>query len=162
MRGIDVIEALQNIDENLIFRAKHHKKYAPAWLRYVSVAACICCALLLGLLIINRLIAPGEENVPDVLAPTEEEIGTSAPEVNTSVTPKENNPPDTENVTDFGIELFSFGSSYAIEENRINNLKLACDSINGTVLQPGDTFSFNDTLGERTAEKGYAFLFIIQ
>ena len=86
MRGIDVIEALQNIDENLIFRAKHHKKYAPAWLRYVSVAACICCALLLGLLIINRLIAPGEENVPDVLAPTEEEIETSAPEDEATIT----------------------------------------------------------------------------
>lgn len=156
MRGIDVIEALQNIDENLIFRAKHHKKYAPAWLRYVSVAACICCALLLGLLIINRLIAPGEENVPDVLAPPEE-FETSAPEAETepSVSFAEDNSSLTDNVSDFETELFSFGSSYAIEENRINNLKLACDSINGTVLQPGDTFSFNDTLGERTAGKGY-------
>ena len=32
---------------------------------------------------------------------------------------------------------------------------LACEEIDGTVLQPGEVFSFNGTVGERTAEKGY-------
>ena len=39
--------------------------------------------------------------------------------------------------------------------NRNTNLSLACQAINGLVLQPGDTFSFNDVVGERTAERGY-------
>ena len=39
--------------------------------------------------------------------------------------------------------------------NRTNNLKLACEAIDGTILLPGDTFSFNKVVGERTAEKGY-------
>ena len=39
--------------------------------------------------------------------------------------------------------------------NRATNLRLACEALNGTILYPGDTFSYNDALGERTAEKGY-------
>ena len=35
------------------------------------------------------------------------------------------------------------------------NLRLACEAINGTILNPGEVFSFNDVVGERTAEKGY-------
>lgn len=35
------------------------------------------------------------------------------------------------------------------------NLKLAAEAINGTIMNPGDVFSYNDTLGERTPEKGY-------
>ncbi len=35
------------------------------------------------------------------------------------------------------------------------NLKLAINAINQTVLQPGDEFSFNQIVGDRTLEKGY-------
>ena len=41
------------------------------------------------------------------------------------------------------------------DENRNNNLRRACESMNGLVLQPGDVFSYNDTLGPRTKENGY-------
>lgn len=40
-------------------------------------------------------------------------------------------------------------------QNRITNIKLAVEAINGIVLAPGEQFSYNDALGERTAEKGY-------
>lgn len=40
-------------------------------------------------------------------------------------------------------------------ENRNHNLQLQCDALNGLVLQPGETFSMNGTLGERTKERGY-------
>lgn len=40
-------------------------------------------------------------------------------------------------------------------EKRNTNLRLACASLDGLVLQPGQEFSYNDTLGERTKEKGY-------
>ena len=39
--------------------------------------------------------------------------------------------------------------------NRTNNLKLACKEIDGTILMPGDVFSFNQVVGQRTEEKGY-------
>ena len=38
---------------------------------------------------------------------------------------------------------------------RINNIALAAKAINGTVLMPGDEFSFNGIVGKRTVEKGY-------
>lgn len=40
-------------------------------------------------------------------------------------------------------------------KDRINNISLACQSINGLVLYPGEEFSFNDTVGQRTIEQGY-------
>lgn len=39
--------------------------------------------------------------------------------------------------------------------NRKTNLRLACEAINGTILAPGGSFSYNATLGPRTPEKGY-------
>lgn len=39
--------------------------------------------------------------------------------------------------------------------SRITNIKLACQACDGVIIQPGETFSYNETLGERTAEKGY-------
>ena len=38
---------------------------------------------------------------------------------------------------------------------RISNVKLASASFNGTVLNSGDVFSYNETVGQRTAAKGY-------
>ena len=43
------------------------------------------------------------------------------------------------------------GSSSA----RINNITLAAKAMNGTVLNPGETFDYNTCLGERTAARGY-------
>ena len=51
--------------------------------------------------------------------------------------------------------IASFSSKMSRDENRITNIRLACQSINGTVLQPGEEFSFNDVVGPRTAERGY-------
>ncbi|MBR6825355.1 MAG: VanW family protein, partial [Oscillospiraceae bacterium] len=39
--------------------------------------------------------------------------------------------------------------------DRTRNLELAAQAINGTILLPGEEFSFNRIVGERTAEKGY-------
>lgn len=40
-------------------------------------------------------------------------------------------------------------------ENRISNIQLACSKIEGTILYPGDVFSYNEALGERTKEAGF-------
>ena len=39
--------------------------------------------------------------------------------------------------------------------NRNTNIQLSADAINGVVVEPGALFSFNQTTGQRTAEKGY-------
>lgn len=35
------------------------------------------------------------------------------------------------------------------------NLKLATQAVDGTVIKPGEEFSFNEIVGDRTEEKGY-------
>lgn len=39
--------------------------------------------------------------------------------------------------------------------NRSTNIKLASEKINGTILMPGETFSYNKTVGKRTQQAGY-------
>ncbi len=51
--------------------------------------------------------------------------------------------------------LGEYSIRYTGNASRTTNLKLACEAINGTVLEPGEIFSFNEIVGERTAEKGY-------
>lgn len=51
--------------------------------------------------------------------------------------------------------LGSYQSAHTYDNNRTTNLRLACQAIDGTVLSPGEVFSFNALVGERTAEKGY-------
>lgn len=40
-------------------------------------------------------------------------------------------------------------------DNRICNIGLAADIINGTILLPGEIFSYNDVVGERTSDRGF-------
>lgn len=49
----------------------------------------------------------------------------------------------------------TYTSSYVNKKNRTTNLKLACKAIDGTIVYPGKTFSFNSVVGKRTAAKGY-------
>lgn len=51
--------------------------------------------------------------------------------------------------------LGSCETPHTKDENRNNNLRLACEAMDGLILQPGDVFSYNDTLGPRTKERGY-------
>lgn len=39
--------------------------------------------------------------------------------------------------------------------NRINNIQKVADKINGMILMPGEVFSYNETVGERTAAAGF-------
>ena len=71
-----------------------------------------------------------------------------------------NTTPVTPNVT--RVELMNsfslittFSTETTSDANRNTNIDLACRAISGTVLIPGDTFSFNGATGQRTAEKGY-------
>ena len=64
-------------------------------------------------------------------------------------------------VNDIGTEAFpyeisKYSTKYDVSNtNRSQNLKLASDKINGTVLMPGEEFSYNQVVGKRTVEAGY-------
>lgn len=68
---------------------------------------------------------------------------------------------NTVKVTDTDLKplntvLASFTTEYNPgNESRTHNIQLASDKINGTLIKPGAQFSFNDVVGERTAEAGY-------
>ncbi len=52
--------------------------------------------------------------------------------------------------------LSTFSTKYDItNKNRSNNLELAAEKINGTILMPGEEFSYNKVVGERTIAAGY-------
>lgn len=56
----------------------------------------------------------------------------------------------------FPDQLSTYTTRYnAGNYNRSNNLELAAKAINGTILMPGETFSYNQTVGERTISAGY-------
>lgn len=42
-------------------------------------------------------------------------------------------------------------------DNRINNVKLAAEKVNGVILQPGESFDFNTVVGERTEANGFMY-----
>ncbi|MEO7233829.1 MAG: VanW family protein [Lapillicoccus sp.] len=56
----------------------------------------------------------------------------------------------------------SFDSRFPDNPSRTANLVTASAAIDGTLLKPGETFSLNDTLGERTEEKGYREGYVIE
>ena len=49
----------------------------------------------------------------------------------------------------------AYTTSYGGEPNRLHNVRLVAQLIDGALIAPGATFSFNATTGERTAEKGF-------
>jgi vancomycin resistance protein YoaR len=55
----------------------------------------------------------------------------------------------------------SFTTEFPHSDYRNTNLGRAAELVNGTVLKPGETFSLNDTVGERTAANGFTEGFII-
>ena len=55
-------------------------------------------------------------------------------------------------LTDF---LGDFSTPVLGSPDRVQNIRLSLQAINNTILMPGEVFSFNETVGERTVERGY-------
>ena len=49
----------------------------------------------------------------------------------------------------------TYTTNTTANSKRNTNVKLAAQQLNGTIVQPGEELSFNDTVGERTEAKGY-------
>jgi len=71
----------------------------------------------------------------------------------------------TEKVNNMGIkELIGTGNSYFYHSipGRIHNVALATSRISGALIAPGETFSFDKTLGDVSAFTGYQQAYVIQ
>lgn len=64
-------------------------------------------------------------------------------------------PAVTEDTVLFRDVLGECQTPHSNNENRTTNLRLACKQLNGVVLNPGDTLSYNETVGKRTKERGF-------
>lgn len=51
--------------------------------------------------------------------------------------------------------IATYTTTTTSNSNRNENIRLACEAVNGTILNPGQEFSFNETTGARTEAKGY-------
>ncbi|KAA1426033.1 VanW family protein [Nocardioides antri] len=70
----------------------------------------------------------------------------------------------TKDARDLGIKrkVSEFTTYYPHADYRNVNIGRAAELIDGTILKPGETFSLNDTVGERTAENGFTIGYTIQ
>ena len=90
---------------------------------------------------------------------------TTAPARRATVTPTVTEPDFTTadaRALNIKEKLSSFRQHFPPAEYRYINVGQAARRLNGTILEPGDTFSMNDTLKERTAANGYTEGFVIQ
>ena len=56
----------------------------------------------------------------------------------------------------FPNELGTYSTRYdPTNKNRSNNLEISAEKIDGTIVLPGEIFSYNQTVGERTIAEGY-------
>ncbi len=63
----------------------------------------------------------------------------------------------TEEISSIGVEepIASFTTKHRAGESRVTNIHRIADLTRGVVIKPGETFSVNDFVGERTAAKGF-------
>lgn len=53
-------------------------------------------------------------------------------------------------------EISSFSTKIVTKDaNRQHNINLTCSTLNNTIVEPGATFSFTNTVGQATSAKGY-------
>ena len=95
---------------------------------------------------INTMLRDGEHYVPLVLHETPPDY------------------PDTITAADLGIiEEVAVGESYFTGSSsaRDRNIRLGASKFNGIIIKPGQTFSFNEYLGDVSSEAGYDESYVI-
>lgn len=123
---------------------KNNKQSKKIWL--VLLALII---LAIGFFIWRTYFASNQNNIGY------EAERTSTKEKNSTID-ESNSPSPTpqEQQKEEQIALFST-TIYNKEAARQNNVNLTCNALNGTVVKNGETFSFCNTVGPATEEKGY-------
>ncbi len=95
------------------------------------------------------------------------ELETTGVDSATSQIPVKRTPPEfaTEDINDLGIsELVGVGTSSfkGSIPSRVYNVSLAASRLNGVLIEPGEVFSFVNTLGDISALTGYKQAYVIQ
>jgi vancomycin resistance protein YoaR len=99
------------------------------------------------------------EDQMELIAQGEEKVEAKLPVILTEPSIK------TLEVNDLGInEVIGHGESNFAHSipGRVHNVALTASRINGVLIAPGESFSFNQTLGEVSAKTGYKPAYIIQ
>ena len=91
------------------------------------------------------LVLPAAERAVTVI------VGTREPELTT----------DEAKALGITQQLSSFTQYFPYAAYRVQNIGEAARRVNGTVLLPGETFSLNDTIKERTEKNGYTVGFVV-
>ncbi len=83
-------------------------------------------------------------------------INNTNADLNTDNNSDDTNKDDKENKNE-KTELSSFSTKVYTpnDKGRQNNIQITCSKLNETVVKKGETFSFCDTVGKATPEKGY-------
>lgn len=140
-----ILEALGEVGMDLVDLSEKQRFSRSFLRRTLPLAACAALMITCGVLAQRYLTAAPE--TPTALATgtvdmaAEKTVENTA--ANTGVVPAEQ------------VLLSSQSSLCTDSSARRNNLTLACEAIDGMVLQPGEEFSFNAAVGERTETKGY-------
>ncbi len=85
----------------------------------------------------------------------EQENQNNSSDVNTNdettqgITEPENNPTTEEQIATFSTKIYTKDSA------RQNNISITCNTLNGTIIKNGSTFSFCNTVGASSTSKGY-------
>ena len=61
----------------------------------------------------------------------------------------------TEHLVQLTKNLGDFSTPLIGSPDRVHNIRLSLEAINNTIVMPGEVFSFNGVVGERTPERGY-------
>ena len=105
------------------------------------------------------MVYPSENGVDFNISITEAKAIIAEPKEEYTIPLKYTTPNVTTNM--IGTEAFpdllsTFSTNYSTRDtDRTTNLRLAANKINGTVLMPGETFSYNQIVGARTIAAGY-------
>lgn len=78
-------------------------------------------------------------------------------EITNSTTNNSNNNENIQNnIQNIEEEISTFSTKiYNLEYERQNNITITCNTLNDTIVSNGDTFSFCNTVGKATSERGY-------
>lgn len=131
-----ILNALGEVGLDLVDQAEKLRFPRSLWRSVLPVA--VCAALMLGAGVYGWKSLQGTAGEP---APASQKIS------DPMVTILEEEEPR--------VLLSSQQSEIDPQDPRAGNVELACQAMDGLVLEPGEEFSFNTTVGERTEEKGY-------
>ncbi len=77
------------------------------------------------------------------------------PKVELPVTEEKKPNITSEEAAKFNTVLAKYTTYFGYNPNRSRNIEISAGSISGTVVQPGERFSYNDTTGARSPDNGY-------